>query len=633
MVLLLLLSIARLGKSQGPDSLVLDSLQQLSDTATSDTVRLEALARWAKLIAPFDNAGNEALHLSIIDTCNLRLQGEVSLRDSIFYAKRRAEAKGGLGVNYYLLANFPQALSYLYEAENEFGQLGMINRQGFSNVVIGAIFKNQGDFESAMTYHSKALELQQHANDKSGMALTYNNLGTTSLEQLHIEKAEEYFLKALKLYEELGDQRGRSVIFINLGSLNQNRGNLEKAQEFFQQSLNIRKSINDRQGQIFSFARLGNVQLLRNDKASALENGLASLALAEEKGYPRGIRDACELLSKVYKKQRNYAEALSYHERFMAAKDSIADQENIRAVTKAEFNYKFEYERIQDSLKDAAAEQAFEAELALKESENRRQEQNSRLLWVLLIVITLSGGFAFSRYRKARKQQHIIANQKEELEHSLLELERRDGEKALLLKEIHHRVKNNLQVISSLLDLQTLNLEDELAISAVADGQNRVKAMALIHEKLYQNEDLAHLVFGEYLEQLVVQIAAIFPNGHSVDRHIQAPGISLDIDTAIPLGLILCELITNVFKYASSEGKAVLDISVATLEPGKNQLVLRDNGPGLPVDFDFHKAKSLGLRLVRRLSTQLYGNTHYHFDEGAVFTVTFLDTFRRKEVA
>jgi len=186
-------------------------------------------------------------------------------------------------------------------------------------------------------------------------------------------------------------------------------------------------------------------------------------------------------------------------------------------------------------------------------------------------------------------------------------------------------------VVSSLLELQSKK-GDESAQTAFADGQSRVRAMALIHEKLYRNDNISNIDITEYTQQLVDQIASVYAS-KSAEINIDAKDLRFDIDTAVPLGLILNELITNAYKYAFSEAGGQLSISVVSKDDQGYELVVKDNGTGMPEAFDFGKAKSLGLRLVRRLSRQLYGSAEYSNQNGAEFRVFFKDTLQRKEVA
>ncbi|MEW4923211.1 histidine kinase dimerization/phosphoacceptor domain -containing protein [Algibacter sp. 2305UL17-15] len=205
-------------------------------------------------------------------------------------------------------------------------------------------------------------------------------------------------------------------------------------------------------------------------------------------------------------------------------------------------------------------------------------------------------------------------------------------QKELMVKEIHHRVKNNFQIVSSLLELQTKGIEDEKALKLAKESKNRVKSMALIHQRLYQNDDLL-IEFNTYVKSLVRDISSMYGKDKNPKVTITIPDCKFDIDTAIPLGLIVNELITNAYKYGFGLKEQTLDISVKKTTNGNHILKIKDNGVGLPTDFNFEKAKSLGLRLVRRLSKQLHGTTTYTYNNGALFSVEFKDTNARAAIA
>jgi two-component sensor histidine kinase len=199
-------------------------------------------------------------------------------------------------------------------------------------------------------------------------------------------------------------------------------------------------------------------------------------------------------------------------------------------------------------------------------------------------------------------------------------------EKEVLLKEIHHRVKNNLQVISSLLSLQAEYLKDEAMVKIFRESQNRVKSMALIHEKIYQSRNLAEVDFGEYLRELATQLFRSYGIGtHGIFMNINADKVVLGVDRAIPCGIIVNELVSNALKYAFPEkAGGRVDISLHTNGNGEIVLTVRDNGVGLPPDIDFETSDSLGLMLVRMLSEQLQGEVKLCPGEpGTEFTLTF----------
>lgn len=198
------------------------------------------------------------------------------------------------------------------------------------------------------------------------------------------------------------------------------------------------------------------------------------------------------------------------------------------------------------------------------------------------------------------------------------------SEKEVLLKEIHHRVKNNLQIISSLLNLQSRYIKDENALGAFNESQNRIKSMALIHEKLYQSEDLTKIDFAEYIKSLTFHLFRSYSvNPGTVELSINFGDVLFDIDTSIPCGLIINELVSNSLKYAFADGrKGKISIDLQ-LDGEKYVLVISDNGVGFPEGLDFQNTGTLGLRLVNILVNQINGVITLDKSEGTSFKIVF----------
>ena len=198
-------------------------------------------------------------------------------------------------------------------------------------------------------------------------------------------------------------------------------------------------------------------------------------------------------------------------------------------------------------------------------------------------------------------------------------------EKEILLKEIYHRVKNNLNVITSLLNLQSSKIQTkEEALEAFRESRDRVFAMALIHEKLYMSEDFARVDMKSYIESMIQELFYIHKVEPSVTLDIQVQDVYLDINTAIPCGLILNELVTNIFKYAfPDKRKGTLQIVFSHKKEGKYQLIVHDNGIGLPWNMDIEKVESLGLQLVQMLTKQIDGVLKINRNDGTRFQITF----------
>ncbi|WP_319759479.1 histidine kinase dimerization/phosphoacceptor domain -containing protein [Maridesulfovibrio sp.] len=196
-------------------------------------------------------------------------------------------------------------------------------------------------------------------------------------------------------------------------------------------------------------------------------------------------------------------------------------------------------------------------------------------------------------------------------------------EKEVMLKEIHHRVKNNLQVISSLLSLQSGYTEDEEAANLLRECQHRVRSMSMLHEKLYRSEDLSRIDMSEY----AVTLIKFLLRSYSVDSKIRPTydikDIHMGIDSAIPCGLIINELVSNALTHAFDQDEdGELKISMF-MENGFIKLIVSDNGRGLPEDFNINESRTLGMTLVETLAQQLRGNVHFYNDNGAIFQISF----------
>jgi two-component sensor histidine kinase len=197
-------------------------------------------------------------------------------------------------------------------------------------------------------------------------------------------------------------------------------------------------------------------------------------------------------------------------------------------------------------------------------------------------------------------------------------------EKEVLLKEIHHRVKNNLQIISSLLNLQSAEIEDPEACQRFKESQDRVKAMALIHERLYQSGDLAKIDFAGYVRSLTGHLTRSYKvNATAVRLNLEVESVPMNLDTAIPCGLIINELVSNAFKYAFPKGESgEINVRFAEENGRSLKLVVQDNGVGFPENKNPEESDSLGLKLVRSLTEQLGGVLSYRTQNGFICQIT-----------
>ena len=197
-------------------------------------------------------------------------------------------------------------------------------------------------------------------------------------------------------------------------------------------------------------------------------------------------------------------------------------------------------------------------------------------------------------------------------------------EKEVLMREIHHRVKNNMMVISSLLRLQSSKIKDEHYRALFDDSISRIRTMASVHEKLYQSEDLSKIIFSDYIKDIANNIFMSHELSSPVKLTTDIEEITLGIDSSIPCGLIVNELIVNSMKYAFPEGRGgEIMVSLLKNSEGEIELTVSDNGVGMPEGFDFRNSDSLGLELVNALARQLQGQIELNREKGTMFTITF----------
>lgn len=322
------------------------------------------------------------------------------------------------------------------------------------------------------------------------------------------------------------------------------------------------------------------------------------------------ITDFSRLMAEYYLKVDEADSASYFFKKHIKFKDSVHANSKEKELLGLLVNFDLENQ------KETIRKQRLDLEKTKEEVLQRDRKINYSIVALVFTLIGL-GAVVFA-YFKSVKNKRLIEDQNKIIESSLIE-------KDSLLKEIHHRVKNNLQMVSSLLSMQTKNTKSKEAIEALEEGKSRVKAMALIHQKLYQNEGLSVIEMQGYVESLVNSIQSVYKKGgHDVNINIDAEGTELDIDRAIPIGLILNELVSNSFKYAfpdKESGQIYINIR---MNEDKGFFEYMDNGIGLPDNVEERSKNSMGVKLMQRLVNQLRSSLNIDKDaDGARFWFNF----------
>ncbi len=546
---------------------------------------------------------------------------ERNLKDGTAY--RLGRAYNNAGLNYYYLHYLDKASEMYLNAIKQIQQSDdtTILRAPYLNY--GLVLTEQEQFELAKDYIKKSIVIETALDNKFAMARGYSSLGVILISQDSLDAAVESVTRSWEISQPASRNTWPSARYYNtLSEIELLRGNYQKAHEHILQSVNNLPPRAAYQSKADIFGRLVRLNLILADSVYATNRGrqrelwkqalpyaVEGWALAEKSTAGDVKYRLANAQAVLYSKLGEFQKAFRFSQVAKEISDDINDQARTDAI--ARMSAEFETERIESQ--NTLLRETQKAQTA-------QLKQQNFVIFGAIVGLVLIGVIAVVIYRSRFR----LKKASQEIEQSL-------SEKELLLKEIHHRVKNNLQVISSLLELQSFGIEDEKALSTFMEGQNRVKAMALIHQKLYQNENLATIDFGEYAEQLSQDLAGIYPNAGKVTTSVNAGSkVKFDIDTAVPLGLILNELISNSYKYAFEDKEAgELQVSIESIGDGKHQLMVEDNGRGLSKGFDLEKAKSLGLRLVNRLAEQLYGTVEYYGDHGAKFVINFEESIRR----
>jgi two-component system, sensor histidine kinase PdtaS len=497
-----------------------------------------------------------------------------------------AKSKIRLGVVFLRNGSFDKAIQIFLDAlgiaEKSADRFGMME----ANQCIGWAFQDQKKFSVALGYLNTADSINQLLPLSNISLNIANNYGMLYRDIGLYDKAKEHLEKGIQQSNGT-EYRGLQITLINsLASVYAKEGQIDKAitlqKEALVKSREIKNVLRELQT-LYGLARTYDKE--PNNAIAYLEE---AIQLSEQKGlYNQEIRYLRAIVP-LYKKKGDINNAFSRLERLQLLSDSFY----YKKLSKNIASLKAEYELSQTN--------ARVKELNLLNKQRTIELQNSTLIkrftiagiLVLLVVCFLLG----YQYRQIRRASIKIALKNCELEKLL-------GEKEWLMKEVHHRVKNNLQTIVSLLESQTVYLSNQDALLAIRESQNRVHTMSLLHQKLYQANNFASVDMHTYLTELINYLKDTYDLKQKIRFSVSIPHLELDISQAIPLGLIINEAVTNSIKHAfpSQINKEII-ISMKQLADGKVNLRIADNGVGFKDNFDIAESKSLGLKLIEGLS-------------------------------
>lgn len=503
----------------------------------------------------------------------------------------KAKAKNNLGLSYYSAAQYNQAIEYLLQSLPLWESLEDTLYLGKVYLNIGACYQKRENQDQTIRYYKKGLQYFEAVNDSTWIANTYNNIASQYTRKNELDSAAYFYNQALQIYESANYTRGMRSLYTNLGVLYAEKEDFSTALAFHRKALAATDSIQSPERYIRVLNNIANTLMLMKNFGEAKPVLDLALRMTGESGSLERKRQTLGNLSEWHERTGRYKEALAYWRQYAQVKDSIFNQE--KDATMVEMLTKYETEK-KEAENEYLLSQNQIKDLQLKSAKRQR----TFFLLGLLALATILG-VIFYAYQTKQKSNRELAEKNDIISKAL-------AEKEVLLKEIHHRVKNNLQVISSLLSLQSRRVEDEATATAILESRNRVRAMALIHQHLYREDNPTGVDASTYISKLVENLFDTYNvNADKIKFEKNIQPLSVDIDTIIPFGLIINELISNALKYAfpkGTSGKVRVELKE---EAGKLALEVEDNGVGLPEGFNLQKLNSFGYKLIHVFSKKM----------------------------
>ena len=528
------------------------------------------------------------------------------LGQKVNYYKGIGDSYSGIGQILEREGKYSDGMNYYVKSSKQF-ELAK-DSAGLSTSVnnIGNMMFYQGEYEQALDYYKQAAHIDFLMQNTLNLAMAYGNIGMIYGELDSPDSSLYYNLLCKDYFEEIKNPFYLGTIYNNLGLSYYEIKDYESSLNYHLKSKKIKEEIGDKSGLATSLINIGNLKVELKNYIGALKDYNQGMEICDELNTPMLKMNAYKGLSKAYQETGKYQDALNYYIFYSEMNDSLNTVESKNNVALLET--KFETKAKDDMIKQQKLN--YEQDMAIEEAKNESKTIFLVALSVILIVITVFFIVFYQKLKLTRQQKLII--------------EEKNEENKMLLGEIHHRVKNNLQVISSLLSLQEKNMTDEVAKKAILEGKERVKSMGLIHKMLYQNDNFSGIEMKDYIIKLLDGLMDSFGINHSkLKIDTDFTGLKLDVDSAIPLGLIINELVINAFKYAYTN---VEDPKIVVkLNQKKEGLLLsiKDNGDGIIEDIK--KSTSFGYKLVKSLVRQLNGELKVVSDNGVSYSILIKD--------
>ncbi|WP_169513479.1 tetratricopeptide repeat protein [Flexithrix dorotheae] len=498
---------------------------------------------------------------------------------------------------------YEKTLKYLFELEKLCVQNNYYSALGKCFNSIANVYNNNGDWERALEYYRQALNIHTELNDGKHAALELANIGWVYKEQNQLDSALYYYKSAIELKEQEDEEYGLAYSLNEIGSLYILQKDWEKAHQTLHHALKISSDLGLQYELVISLNHLGNLNLRMENLILAEKYLLESEALAKKMDYSEELLANCKLQIQLYQQKSDYRKVVKLYSYYDSLKTEIYNAEKAKSIS--EIKTKYETEKKEEENK------YLKSENELKEAKNERQKLLLYFIGALAILFLLIAIAVVVGLRNLKRKNTLLKHQREIIQKQQI--------------DIRHQTKNGLQRVCDILYAVSSQIEDEKAALGVREGQSMVTALSSLQEFLYGSQNVNEVNMPQFLEKLKKKLMKIFiQTENPVKFNLEVQQIILHIDIAIPLALIISELITNSFKHAFvGDGNHELKVSLVECEGRIIELLVEDNGKGIDLENKEANMDSVGLRLISSFVKELKGNLELVSDKGTKYRLAF----------
>jgi two-component sensor histidine kinase len=540
---------------------------------------------------------------------------------------------GYLSNAYYFLSDLSQVkgdlnqkLFYIFEVVKSMENSGMYGELDYAYYRLGNAYWELGQCDKSMEYHRQSLAISHQKGALFIQIGIVRRMATSLVKQGKAHEALHVLEPVLNTKFPL-TYEDKIHLAQSFGACYSALKQYRLAENYYLESIALSKEPS-LQFQYAAWKGISQFYVANVQFAKAAPYLKMLLKATDEQIIPNQKMEVHLMHFKVDSAQGNYLEAIRHYQRYKILNDTIFDERKSRQIAQLSIQYETKKKEQDLKLKEK------DITLLIAQTTSQQVQRNALIIGTLLMLAILVMGY--NRYRLKLRSNRQLWNQQQLLKAQQKEINQKNAhlselltekellliqkdtllgekdqlldEKEWLLKEIHHRVKNNLQIVMSLLNTQAASLRDEAALAAIQESGQRVHAMSLIHQKLYQSDSVARIAMHTYIGELIAFLRDSYMPQQLIRFNLDVEPIELDVTIAVPLGLIINEAVTNSFKYAFPKGRSgSISLSLHQLDRITYTLNISDDGVGLPNGYKPFHSNSLGVTLMHGFSEQLGG--------------------------